>query len=125
MKYFDIEKDVGTEVRKIIEQLDLLNDGYFQKDRLKKIKSKIDEATVLLDTKPLDLGKSKITILQISTISAISTIPTFHFEYIDLLIVANSSKQKIKSRASVFERKVSRLFTSVHQASRRKPIKIH
>lgn len=50
-----VEKDVAKEARKIIEKLDLIDRGYFGKDRKKQIKSMMDETLALLDTKPIDL----------------------------------------------------------------------
>ena len=42
----------------LISELDLADRAYFAKDRQKVIKAKIDEAIVLLDTKPIEeIGK--------------------------------------------------------------------
>ena len=54
-----LEKDVAKEARKIIDQLDLIDRGYFGKDRKKVIKIKMDETLALLDTKPIDLIQNK------------------------------------------------------------------
>jgi tetratricopeptide (TPR) repeat protein len=54
-----VEKDVAKEARKIIEKLDLIDRGYFGKDRKKQIKSMMDETLALLDTKPIDLIQNK------------------------------------------------------------------
>ena len=45
------------EVRKAIETLDLIDRAYFGKDKLKVLRAKIEEALLLLDQKPVDLGK--------------------------------------------------------------------
>ena len=54
-----LEKDVAKEARKIIDKLDLIDRGYFGKDRKKQIKSMMDETLALLDTKPIDLIQNK------------------------------------------------------------------
>jgi hypothetical protein len=41
----------------VIEELSAIDRAYFGKDRQKLLKSKIDEAVALLDTKPIDQGK--------------------------------------------------------------------
>ena len=46
-----------TDVRKIIEQLELIDRAYFGKDRVKQMRAKMEDAINLLDTKPLDMGK--------------------------------------------------------------------
>ena len=46
---------MAKEARKIIDQLDLIDRGYFGKDRKKQIKAMMDETLALLDTKPIDL----------------------------------------------------------------------
>ena len=48
-----------TQVRKIIEYLEQIDRAYFGKDRMKQIKSKIDEALTLLDTKPIENQQNK------------------------------------------------------------------
>ena len=48
-----------TQVRKIIDYLEQIDRSYFGKDRMKQIKSKIDEALVLLDTKPIENQQNK------------------------------------------------------------------
>lgn len=45
------------EVRKILEQLEVMDRAYFGKDRQKQLKAKIAEGVALLDQKPIDLGK--------------------------------------------------------------------
>ena len=52
-----LEKDIRVEVRKILEQLELVERSYFGKDRMKQMKLKINDAIALLDQKPIDLGK--------------------------------------------------------------------
>lgn len=52
-----VEKDITKEVRKIIDQLDVMDRTYFAKDRQKQLKAKITDAIALLDQKPIDLGK--------------------------------------------------------------------
>ena len=44
-------------MRKILEQLELIERSYFGKDRIKQMKMKINDAVALLDQKPIDLGK--------------------------------------------------------------------
>ena len=58
-KIAEEERDIQTEVRNIIQQLDVMDRTYFNKDRPKQIKLKIEEGIALLDTKPLDLVKNK------------------------------------------------------------------
>ena len=61
-KYLDslhLEQDIRVEVRKIIEQLDLVERAYFGKDRIKQIKQKVNDAIQLLDQKPVDLVQVK------------------------------------------------------------------
>ena len=41
----------------MIEELSAIDRAYFGKDRQKQLKNKIDEAIVLLDTKPIDQSK--------------------------------------------------------------------
>lgn len=48
---------VEQTVADIITDLKTTDRSYFGKDRTKVIKGKIDEAVVLLDSKPIDLGK--------------------------------------------------------------------
>lgn len=48
---------VEQQVTSIIDELKQTDRAYFGKDRVKIIKAKIDEAVVLLDSKPIDLGK--------------------------------------------------------------------
>jgi hypothetical protein len=48
---------VEQQVAAIIDELKITDRAYFGKDRVKVIKAKIDEAVVLLDTKPIDMGK--------------------------------------------------------------------
>jgi hypothetical protein len=57
--YIHLEKDIAKEARKIIDQIDLIDRGYFGKDRKKQIKTMMDETLALLDTKPIDLIKNK------------------------------------------------------------------
>jgi len=45
---------VEKQVAAIIEDLSLADRAYFAKDRQKVIKSKIEEAIALLDTKPIE-----------------------------------------------------------------------
>lgn len=52
-----VEKDIRKEVRKILEQLELIERSYYGKDRMKQMKLKINDAIALLDQKPIDLGK--------------------------------------------------------------------
>ena len=49
--------EMEAEVRKTIETLDLIDRAYFGKDKLKVLRAKIEEALLLLDQKPVDLGK--------------------------------------------------------------------
>jgi hypothetical protein len=44
-------------VKECIEQIEVMDRTYFKKDRLKKIKAKMDECLALLDSRPIDLGK--------------------------------------------------------------------
>ena len=53
------EKDIAKEARKIVEQLDMIDRGYFGKDRKKQIKTMMDETLALLETKPIDLIQNK------------------------------------------------------------------
>ena len=53
------EKDVSKEARKILDKLDVMDRGYFGKDRQKQIKSMMDETMALLDQKPIDLIQNK------------------------------------------------------------------
>lgn len=46
-------------VRAIIENLEKLDRSYFGRDRVKKIRESLDQATALLDTKPIDLVNNK------------------------------------------------------------------
>ena len=50
------------EVRKLIDQLDVMDRTYFAKDRQKQLKAKIADAIALLDQKPIDLGKYTLKI---------------------------------------------------------------
>jgi hypothetical protein len=53
---------VEEKVKLIIDELELANRAYFAKDRAKLIKQKIDEAILLLDTRPIDAeGNSSFT----------------------------------------------------------------
>ena len=49
--------DVPVDVRKIIEQLELIDRAYFGKDRVKQMRAKMEDAIGMLDTKPIDMGK--------------------------------------------------------------------
>jgi tetratricopeptide (TPR) repeat protein len=53
------DKDVAGDVRKLLDQIDVIDRGYFGKDRQKSIKSIMDEALRLLDQKPIDLIQNK------------------------------------------------------------------
>ena len=53
------EIDVMTQVKALAEELDVFGRVYFNKDRNKVMKSKIDAALALLEKKPLDLIKDK------------------------------------------------------------------
>jgi tetratricopeptide (TPR) repeat protein len=58
--YFNLgDKDVAGDVRKLLDQIDVIDRGYFGKDRQKSIKSIMDEALRLLDQKPIDLIQNK------------------------------------------------------------------
>lgn len=48
-----------VKVRAIIETLAKLDRSYFGRDRVKKIRENLDQATALLDTKPIDLVNNK------------------------------------------------------------------
>ena len=52
------EKDVKVHARELINQLDALERTYFGKDRHKQLKAKLEEVLALLDTKPIEFGKS-------------------------------------------------------------------
>lgn len=45
---------VEERVQKIIDEVTVLDRVYFQKDRQKLIKAKIDDAVALLDSKPIE-----------------------------------------------------------------------
>ncbi len=49
---------VEQQVTALIDELKTTERAYFGKDRVKVLKAKIDEAIALLDTKPIDMGKS-------------------------------------------------------------------
>ena len=48
-------------VRVIIDELKKLDRTYFGKDRVKQMKSKLDQAVGLLDEKPIDMSKYEQT----------------------------------------------------------------
>ena len=52
-----IDKDIVQAVRKIIDQLDVMDRSYFGKDRQKQIKAKIQDCISMLDQKPIDMSK--------------------------------------------------------------------
>ena len=53
-----VEETLEDKVRVMIKELDALDRTYFGKDRTKQMKAKLDEATTMLDTKPIDMSKS-------------------------------------------------------------------
>jgi len=52
---FPDDAPIEVKVRANIEQLELLDQTYFGKDRVKKIRELLDASCALLDTKPIDL----------------------------------------------------------------------
>ena len=54
---FISEQTVEQRVRVIIDELKKLDRTYFGKDRVKQMKSKLDQAVGLLDEKPIDMSK--------------------------------------------------------------------
>ena len=53
-----IEETLEDRVRLMIKELDTLDRTYFGKDRTKQMKTALEAATTLLDTKPIDMSKS-------------------------------------------------------------------
>lgn len=51
--------DIPKEVRKIVDQLDVIDRAYFAKDRQKQLRQKMDEAMALMDQKPIDMIQNK------------------------------------------------------------------
>jgi len=50
---------MAKEVRKLLDQIDVIDRGYFGKDRQKQIKQMMDDILALLDQKPIDLIQNK------------------------------------------------------------------
>ena len=48
---FVVEETLEDKVRAMISELDTLDRTYFGKDRTKQMKTKLEEATTMLDTK--------------------------------------------------------------------------
>ena len=52
-----VEETLEDKIRVMIKELDTLDRTYFGKDRNKQMKAKLEEATAMLDTKPVDMSK--------------------------------------------------------------------
>lgn len=53
------DKDIITQVKEILDQISVIDKGYFAKDKQKQIKQMMEECIKILDTKPIDLIQNK------------------------------------------------------------------
>ena len=57
------DKDIITQVKEILDQISVIDKGYFAKDKQKQIKQMMEECIKILDTKPIDLIQNKKNVL--------------------------------------------------------------
>ena len=56
---FHLDKDQITQVREILDQISVIDKGYFAKDKQKNIKAMMEECIKILDKNPIDLIQNK------------------------------------------------------------------